>query len=42
MNRSLVHELLIEKISAGDVRNGEEILNLIYQNQILESEISAA
>jgi hypothetical protein len=39
MNRNMVHEFLIERISGGKVAKGEEMENLIYRNRILEAEI---
>jgi hypothetical protein len=39
MNRNLVHELLIERVSAGDMENGREIEDLIYTSRNLEAQI---
>ena len=39
MNRNMLHEFLIERISAGEIENGEKLEELVYQNRILEAEI---
>ena len=42
MNRNMLHEFLIERISAGQIANGDQLEELIYQNRILEAEIDEA
>ena len=39
MNRNMLHEFIIERISAGQIENAENLEELVYQNRILEAEI---